>query len=149
VLNLAQCQTCASFRPYCIALPLFWRFRVVRQCRNVYGTDFDLEGVKILAKIMQNGKKKRIFGTGLNLALLPAKCYECPSLFITSILIISGLTISNGTQTTMQLAFQRYANYGLRNFTTAKSNITQTFLDLILFLRLFYTMGINYEQSEV
>jgi len=39
-------------------LPLFWRFRVVRKCRNVCGTDFDLEGVEIMAKMMQNGKKK-------------------------------------------------------------------------------------------
>jgi len=39
------------------------------QCRNVCGTDFDLEGVEILVKMMQNGKKKQIFGTGLNLAL--------------------------------------------------------------------------------
>jgi len=68
VLNLAQCQIFASFRP-CIVLPLFWRFCVVGKCRNVCGTDFDLEGVEILAKIMQNGKKKQIFGTGLNLAL--------------------------------------------------------------------------------
>jgi len=70
VLNLAQCQTFASFRPYCIVLPLFWRFRVDGQCRNVCGTDFDLEGVEILAKMMQNGKKKQIIGTGLNLALV-------------------------------------------------------------------------------
>jgi len=55
--------------PYCIVLPLFWRFRVVNQCRNVCGTEFDLEGIEILAKIMQNGKMKQIFGTGLNLAL--------------------------------------------------------------------------------
>jgi len=47
----------------------FWRFRVVGQCRNVCGTDFDLEGVEILAKMMQNGRKKQMFGTGLNLAL--------------------------------------------------------------------------------
>jgi len=70
VLNLAQCQTIASFRPYCIVLPLFWRFRSLEECRNVCGTDFDLEGVEILAKMMQNGKKKQIFGTGLNLALM-------------------------------------------------------------------------------
>jgi len=69
VLNLAQCQTFASFRPYCIFLPLFWRFRGLEQCRNVCGTDVDLEGIEILAKMMQNGKKKQIFGTGLNLAL--------------------------------------------------------------------------------
>jgi len=69
VLNLAQCQTFASFRHYCIILPLFWRFRGLRQCRNVYGTDFDLEGVGKLAKMMQNGKKKQMFGTGQNLAL--------------------------------------------------------------------------------
>jgi len=48
----------------------FWRFRDLEQCRNVYGTDFDLEGVEILAKMMQNGKKKQMFGTGLNLALV-------------------------------------------------------------------------------
>jgi len=78
-------------------LPLFWHFRVVRQCRNVCGTDFDLEGVEILAKMMQNGKKEQMFGTGLDLALalhfvqsqiypgatfstVPAKRYECPSM---------------------------------------------------------------------
>jgi len=27
---------------------------------------FDLKGVEILAKMMQNGKKKQMFGTGLN-----------------------------------------------------------------------------------
>jgi len=70
VLNLAQCQTFAPFRPYCIVLPLFWRFRGLGQCRNVCGTDFDLKGVEILAKMMLNGKKKQIFGTGLNLALV-------------------------------------------------------------------------------
>jgi len=47
----------------------FWRFRVVGQCRNICGTDFHLEGVEILAKMLQNGKKKQLFGTGLNLAL--------------------------------------------------------------------------------
>jgi len=67
-LNLALSQTIASFRPYCIILQLFWRFRGLEQCRNVCGTDFDLEGFEILAKMMQNGKKKHIFGTGLNLA---------------------------------------------------------------------------------
>jgi len=51
-------------------LPLFLRFRGLGQCRNVCGTDFDLEGVEILAKMMQNGKKKQMFGTGLNLALV-------------------------------------------------------------------------------
>jgi len=50
-------------------LPLFWRFRVVGQCRNVCGTDFELKGVEKVAKMMQNGKKKQIFGTWLNLAL--------------------------------------------------------------------------------
>jgi len=69
VLNLAQFQIFSSFRPYCIVLSIFWPFRVVGQCRNVCGTDFDLEGVEILAKMMQNGKKKQMFGTGLNLAL--------------------------------------------------------------------------------
>jgi len=69
VLNLAQFQKFASFRHYCIVLPLFWRFRGLGQCRNVCGTDFDLKGVEILAKMMQNGKKMQIFGTGLNLAL--------------------------------------------------------------------------------
>jgi len=62
--------TFAPFCPYCIVLLLFWRFRVVGQCRNVCGTDFDLEGVEILAKMMQHGKKKQMFGTGLNLALV-------------------------------------------------------------------------------
>jgi len=69
VLNLAQCQKFASFRPYCIVLPLFCRFCGLDQSRNVCGTDFDLEGVEILSKMMQNGKKKQMFGTGLNLAL--------------------------------------------------------------------------------
>jgi len=69
VLNLAQCQTFAPFCPCCIVLPLFWRFRGFEQCINVCGTDFDLEGIEILAKMMQNCKKKQIFGTGLNLAL--------------------------------------------------------------------------------
>jgi len=64
------CQKFAAFRPYCIILALFWRFRVVGQCRNVCGTDFDLEGVEKLAKMMQNGKKKQIFGSGINLALV-------------------------------------------------------------------------------
>jgi len=58
------------FRPYCIVLPLFWCFRGLKQCRNVCGTDFDLEGVEKLAKMVQNGKKKQIFDTGLNLALV-------------------------------------------------------------------------------
>jgi len=70
VLNLARCQTFAFFCPYCIVLQLFWRFRGLGQCRNVCGTDFELEGVEILAKMMQNGKKKQMFGTGLNLALV-------------------------------------------------------------------------------
>jgi len=70
VLNLARFQTFASFRPYCIVLPLFWRFFGLGQCRNVCGADFDLEGVEILAKMMQNCKKKQMFGTGLNLALV-------------------------------------------------------------------------------
>jgi len=70
VLNLAQCQTFASFRSYYIVLPLFWRFRGLKQCRNVCGTDFDLEGVEILAKMMLNGRKKQMFGIGLNLTLL-------------------------------------------------------------------------------
>jgi len=47
----------------------FWHFRGLGQCRNVCGTDFHLKGVEILAKMMQNGKKKQMFGTGLNLAL--------------------------------------------------------------------------------
>jgi len=51
-------------------LPHFWCFRDLEQCRNVCGTDFDLEGVEILAKMMQNGRKKQMFGTGLNLALV-------------------------------------------------------------------------------
>jgi len=59
-----------SFSPLLHRLPLFWRSGIVRQCRNVFSTDFDLEGVEILAKMMQNGKKKQMFGTGLNLALV-------------------------------------------------------------------------------
>jgi len=58
------------FALFCIVLPIFWSFRGLEQCRNVCGTDFDLEGVEILEKMMQNGKKKQIFGTGLNLALV-------------------------------------------------------------------------------
>jgi len=50
-------------------LQLYWRFRGLEECRNVCGTGFDLEGVEILAKMIQKGKKKQIFGTGLNLAL--------------------------------------------------------------------------------
>jgi len=64
VLNLAQCQTFASFCPYCIVLQLFWSFRDLGQCRNVCGADFDLEGVEILAKMMQNGKKKQMLAPG-------------------------------------------------------------------------------------
>jgi len=70
VLNLAQFQIFSSFHPYCIVLPLFWCLRGLEECRNVCGTDFDLEGVEILAKMMQNGKKKQMFGTGLNSALV-------------------------------------------------------------------------------
>jgi len=58
------------FSPLLHHFATFWRIRVVGQCRNVCGTDFDLEGVQILAKMMQNGKKKQIFGTRLNLALV-------------------------------------------------------------------------------
>jgi len=58
VLNLAQCQIFSSLRPYCIVLPLFWCFRGLEQCRNVCGTDFDLEGVEILAKMMQKRQKE-------------------------------------------------------------------------------------------
>jgi len=76
VLNLAQCQTFDSCRPYCIFLPLFWRFRGLGQCRNVCGTDFDLEGVEKLAKMMQNGKMKQIFGTWLNFAMALLLCPE-------------------------------------------------------------------------
>jgi len=76
-------------------LPIFWRFCDLGQCRNVCGTDFELEGVEKLAKMMQNGRH----GTGLNLAFVlhlvqsliypgatfspvPAKRYECPSIKI-------------------------------------------------------------------
>jgi len=59
------------FSPLLHRFAIFWRSGVVKQCRNVCGTDFDLEGVEILVKIMQNGKKKHIFVTGLNLALVP------------------------------------------------------------------------------
>jgi len=58
------------FSPLLHRFATFLRFRGLGQCRNVCGTDLDLEGVEILAKMMQNGKKKRIFGTGLNLALV-------------------------------------------------------------------------------
>jgi len=71
VLNLAQCQTFAPYCPHFIVLPLFCRFRGLEECRNVCGTDFDFEGVEILAKMMQNSKNKQMFGTaGLNLALV-------------------------------------------------------------------------------
>jgi len=83
VLNLAQCQIFASFRPYCIVLPTFWRFRDLEQCRNVCGTDFDLKKVEILAKKMQNGKKKQNvwhrakFSTGASFSpeLNLSRCY--------------------------------------------------------------------------
>jgi len=39
----------------------------VQKCLR--GTDFDREGVEKLAKMMQNGKKKQMFDSGLNLAL--------------------------------------------------------------------------------
>jgi len=58
------------FSPLLRRFAIFWRFRGLGQCRNVCGTDFDLEGYEILAKMMQNGKMKQIFGTGLNLALV-------------------------------------------------------------------------------
>jgi len=58
------------FALYCIVLPLFWRFRFLGQCRNVCGTDFDLEGVEIFAKMMQNGNNNETIGTGLNIALV-------------------------------------------------------------------------------
>jgi len=59
----------------CFFLPLLHRFATflalfgLGQCRNVCGADFDLERVEILAKMMQNGKKKQMIGAGLNLAL--------------------------------------------------------------------------------
>jgi len=58
------------FSPLLHRFAIFWRFRGLEQFRNVCGTDFDLEGVEKLAKMMQKGKKEQIFGTGLNLALL-------------------------------------------------------------------------------
>jgi len=58
------------FSPLLHRFATFWQFRGLGQCRNVCGTDFDLEGVEILAKMLQNGKKKQLFGTGLNLALV-------------------------------------------------------------------------------
>jgi len=105
VLNLSQCQIFVSFCPNCVVLPLFWRFRGLEQCRNVCGTDFDLEGVEILVKKLQNDKKKQIFGTVLNSALVlnlvqsliypgatfsmvPAKRYECPSLSSLPVLLL-------------------------------------------------------------
>jgi len=57
------------FSPLLHLFATFLALSCFGQCRNVCGTDFDLEGVEILAKMMQNGKKKQIFGTGLNLAL--------------------------------------------------------------------------------
>jgi len=58
------------FSPLLHHFATFLRFRGLGQCRNVCGTDFDRKGGEILAKIMQNGKKKQMFGTGLNLALV-------------------------------------------------------------------------------
>jgi len=83
VLNLGQCQTFASFCPYCIILPFFWRFCGLEQLRNVCGTDFDLEGVEIMAKMMQNDRKKRMFwhwakfstGATFSLELNLSRCY--------------------------------------------------------------------------
>jgi len=57
------------FSPLLHRFATFWRFRGLGQCRNVCGTNFDLIGIEILAKMMQNGKMKEIFGIGLYLAL--------------------------------------------------------------------------------
>jgi len=74
----------------------FGAFVLLGSAEMSVALDFDLERVEILAKMIQNGKKKQIFGTGLNLALvlhlvqsliypgatfstMPAKSYECPS----------------------------------------------------------------------
>jgi len=60
----------------CFFSPLLHRFATflalfgLEQCRNLCGTDFDREGVGKWAKMMQNGKKKQMFGTELNLALV-------------------------------------------------------------------------------
>jgi len=51
----------------------FGAFRGLEQCRNVCSTDFDIKAVEKLAKMMQNGKKKQMFGTGLNLTLVLCK----------------------------------------------------------------------------
>jgi len=56
----------ASIESFC---HFFGAFVVLNSAETVCGTDFYLEGVEILAKMLQNGKKKQIFGTGLNLAL--------------------------------------------------------------------------------
>jgi len=58
VLNLAQCQKFASFRPYCIVLPLFWRFRDLEQYRNVCGTDFELERIQNIGKNVAKRQKE-------------------------------------------------------------------------------------------
>jgi len=68
-LNVAPVLNICFFSPLLHCFATFWQFRGLEQCRNVCGTDFDLEKVEILAKMMQNGKKKQTFGTGLNLAL--------------------------------------------------------------------------------
>jgi len=60
VLNLALCQTFASFR---IVLPLFGAFVFLKSAEMSAAPILELEGVDILAKMMQNGKKKQIFGT--------------------------------------------------------------------------------------
>jgi len=67
VLNLAR--SAKNLLLFAI-IASFCHFFGLGQCRNVCGTDFDFEGVEILAKMMKNSKKKQIFGTGLNLALV-------------------------------------------------------------------------------
>jgi len=70
VLNLARAKNLLLFALIASFCHFLWRFRCLGQCRNVCGTDFDLEEVEILAKMMQNSKKKQMFDTGLNLALV-------------------------------------------------------------------------------
>jgi len=70
VLNLAQFQTFASFCRFASFCHFFGAFVLLVSAEISVAPIFDLEGVEKLEKMMQNGKKKQIFGTGLNLALV-------------------------------------------------------------------------------
>jgi len=71
VLNLAQCQTYLLLFALIASLcHLFGAFVLLDSAEMSVAPILTFEGVKILAKVMQNGKKKQIFGTGLNLGLV-------------------------------------------------------------------------------